>query len=128
MNNKQKALDLINAYLEKQNKTELSKHKIELRADLRNLKSIKTDSDNWLSEVDSELSKVSDFVVRAEKALRNAEMWRSSIDADIKEISKELEQYDMNPNSVPIISDAKNQLKQVDKRISDYKSKIQLLK
>jgi hypothetical protein len=30
MNNKQKALDLINAYLEKQNKTELAAQKIEL--------------------------------------------------------------------------------------------------
>jgi hypothetical protein len=29
MNNKQKALDLINAYLEKQNKTELAAEKIE---------------------------------------------------------------------------------------------------
>ena len=73
-------------------------------------------------------SKAADLVTRAGKALRTAEMWRSSIEVDIKAISDELEQYNMNPNNVPLISDAKNQLKQIDRRISDYKSKIQSLK
>ena len=119
---------LFKAELSEKQKEELASDKLELRADTRNLKSIKTDADNWLGEVDSELSKAADFVTRAGKALRNAEMWRSSIEVDIKAISDELEQYGMNPNNVPLISDAKNQLKQIDRRISDYKSKIQSLK
>jgi phosphoglycerate-specific signal transduction histidine kinase len=112
----------------KEEKTELATHKINLLADTRNLKSIKTDANNWLGEVDSELNKAIDFVERAEKALRNAESWRSSIDVDIKVVSDEVEQYGISANKVPIISDAKNQLKQIDKRISDYKNKIKSLK
>ena len=113
---------------EKLFKTKLATQKVELITDTRNIKSIKTDADNWLGEVDSELNKAADFVARAGKALRNAEMWRSSIDVDIEKISNEIKQYGMNPNNVPIISDSNNQLKQIDKRISGYKSKIQSLK
>lgn len=125
---KEIAEKLFKTKLSEQKKEELASDKLELRADTRNLKSIKTDADNWLGEVDSELSKAADFVTRAGKALRNAEMWRSSIEVDIKAISDEVEQYGMNPNNVHLISDAKNQLKQIDRRISDYKSKIQSLK
>ena len=61
---------------ERLQKIALKNQKVELRADPRNIKSIKTDADNWLGEVDSELNKAADFVARAGKALRNAEMWR----------------------------------------------------
>ena len=81
MDNKKRALDLINAYLEKQNKTELATQKIELGAidDLRELITdakriigLQEDGVKWGNKAEKEYKEVKKVVNDAEGITRGA--------------------------------------------------------
>lgn len=77
MNNKKRALDLINAYLEKQNKTKLASQKVELAS---------------IKELDK-------FVSALKTALKQLESNRGKLGSDLREIEKIKSSLEKNYNT-----------------------------
>ena len=117
MNNKQKALDLINAYLEKQNKTELAAQKVELGIfdDIEKLKNKALSASKRAEK--SVLSALSDFA-DSTSALEQA----IKITEDGKQKAKELGADELIKRAELIKSQFESVLKKHRSNISDLRS------
>lgn len=89
MNNKQRALDLINAYLEKQNKTELSTQKVELGLAQDLLQDYKKAVDQFTS-AESAMDRASEMLKQAKKVYNDLEQKSKELGIDLDSSTKKL--------------------------------------
>jgi len=131
MDNKKRALDLINAYLEKQNKTQLATQKVELGS----IKEIK-DAISNLKNIEKDATKVADkfenSIKEANKYYQDLLQERNAIytwvnneaPARISDFEKAAKELGVDSNSIPEIKELQKLIqlgKELVKALDDYK-------
>ncbi len=129
MNNKQKALDLINAYLEKQNKTKLASQKVELAL----VDDLDKEASNYFRDTDSAngiikglLSDARKAESKIETALKSSEKLPSIIskfEKSAKEIGVDVNNISEYKSALSAVNEAK-EYKQVLSTIKKFISSI----
>ena len=124
MNNKQKALDLINAYLEKQNKTKLATQKIELAGEIENLLKYEKGVNEFGKNINIDLKELEEIRISLEVDIENLTEDLNKVERGIKMADKAASDLGISPSSIPLYNEAKAALDFGQKQISKGKKEL----
>lgn len=127
MNNKQKALDLINAYLEKQNKTELSAKKVELGLVQDLIFSAKTAKAEIESAVKF-LKEADPLVQAASNRLNDYNTWLDGTLKEFSKINQDAKDLGIAPNEIKGYKEAEDFLSKAKQLKSTYDALLKMIK
>jgi len=131
MDNKKRALDLINAYLEKQNKTQLATQKVELgsikeiKDAISNLKSIEKDATKVADKFENSIKEANKYYQDLLQERNAIYTWvNNEAPARISDFEKAAKELGVDSNSIPEIKELQKLIqlgKELVKALDDYK-------